>query len=133
MNRYLFIAGFIQVAAAFTPAGHAPLVGDISFIHLPTAGVVFVVLGLITAATALRPRGWWRWIPGLASLALLCVVYARLRYAPSGGFLDPMLRRVVHPSWGFGAMALAALLMLVAAATVRAASPVRVSAPLNER
>ena len=119
LNRFLLIAGLALVAAAFTPAGHVRLLGNISFIRLPTAGVAFVTLGLLTSLMALRPRGWWRWIPGIAAIVLLAVVYTRLRWAPSGGFFDPVLRRAVRPAWGFVPMTLAALLMLGAAASVR--------------
>ena len=133
INHFLLIAGFAQVAAAFAPAGYIRLRGHISFIGLPSAGLAFLVLGLLTALTALRPHGWWRWIPGLTSIGLLSVVYAKLRYAPSGGFFDPMLRRVVRPAWGFVPMALAALFTLVAAATVRLESRASLSDQPNER
>lgn len=119
LSRFLLVAGLAQVAAAFTPAGHIRLLGSVSFIRLPTAGAAFVFLGLLTSLMALRPRGWWPWIPGIASIVLLAVVYERLRWAPSGGFFDPLLRRVVRPAWGFIPMTLAALLVLVAAARVR--------------
>ncbi len=133
INHFLLIAGFAQVVAAFAPAGYIRLRGHISFIGLPTAGLAFLVLGLLTVLTALRPHGWWRWIPGFISVGLLCVVYAKLRYAPSGGFFDPMLRRMVRPAWGFVPMALAALFMLVAAATVRLESHASLSGQPDER
>jgi len=119
LNPFLLIAGLAQIAAAFTPAGHVAMRGSIAFIRLPNAGAAFVALGLLTAFLALRPRGWWRWLPGIISIVLLVVVYTRLRWAPSGGFFDPVLRRVVHPAWGFIPMTLAALLGLGAAASVR--------------
>lgn len=118
-NRLLLIAGLAQIAAAFTPAGHVRFVGALPFIRLPNAGIAFVVLGALTALVALRPRGWWRWIPGLASAILLAIVYARLRWEPSGGFADPLLRRVVRPSWGVYPMAITILLALGAAARTR--------------
>src|SRR5262245_40969123 len=79
LNRFLLVAGFAQIAASFAPAGHVRLRGDISFIRLPTAGLAFIVVGLLAALAALRPQGWWRWVPGLASIGLLSVVYAKLR------------------------------------------------------
>jgi hypothetical protein len=118
-NQFLVVAGLAQIAAAFSPAGSVRLLGPISFVHLPTAGAAFVVLGILTALVALAPRGWWRWIPGLASAVLLAVVYARLRYQPTGGFADPLLRRVVHPAWGFYPMGLAVVLGLVSATPFR--------------
>jgi hypothetical protein len=118
-NRLLLIAGLAQVAAAFTPAGHVRFSGPLLFIRLPNAGIAFIVLGVFTALVALRPRGWWRWIPGLASAILLAIVYTRLRWEPSGGFADPLLRRMVRPSWGFYPMALTILLALGAAARTR--------------
>ncbi len=118
-NRFLLVAGLAQVAATFTPAGHVRILGNVSFVGLPSAGAAFVVLGLLASVTALRPRGWWRWGPGVVSLALLAVIYMRLRSAPTGGFFDPVLRRVVQPAWGFFPMTFAALLMLSAAAAVR--------------
>jgi hypothetical protein len=132
-NPFLLIAGLAQVAAAFTPAGHIALRGSISFIRLPNAGAAFVTLGLLTGFLALRPRGWWRWLPGVVSIVLLVVVYARLRWAPSGGFFDPVLRRVVHPAWGFIPMTLAALLGLGAAATVRNDSQTSLNGRPSER
>jgi hypothetical protein len=118
-NRLLLIAGLAQVAAAFTPAGHVRFSGPLPFIRLPNAGIAFIVLGVFTALVALRPRGWWRWIPGLASAILLAIVYARLRWEPSGGFADPLLRRMVRPAWGFYPMALSILFALGAAARTR--------------
>jgi hypothetical protein len=113
-NVFLLIAGLAQIAATFTPAGRGRLVGALSFVRLPNAGVAFVVLGILTALVALWRRGWWRWIPGLLSAALLTVVYMRLRYQPSGTFADPLVRRIVHPSWGFYPMGVAILLSLAA-------------------
>jgi MFS family permease len=114
-NLLLIVAGLTQIVAAFTPAGRGRLVGVISFAHLPKgAGVAFVVLGILTALVALWRRGWWRWLPGLLSAALLAVIYMRLRWAPSGTFADPLVRRIVHPSWGFYPMGVAILLSLAA-------------------
>src|SRR5215468_8710925 len=113
-NVFLVIAGLAQIAAVFTPAGRGRLLGVIPFIRLPNAGVAFVVLGILTALVALWRRGWWRWIPGLASAALLTVVYMRLRWDPSGTFADPLVRRIVRPSWGFYPMGVAIFLSLAA-------------------
>jgi len=115
VNTVFLIAGLAQILAAFTPAGHARLFGSIPFIRLPSAGLAFVVLGALTVLVALRPRGWWRWIPGLASAALLAVVYARLRWQPTGGFADPLVRRMVRPDWGFYPMGSAIFLALATA------------------
>ena len=113
-NVFLLIAGLAQIAAAFTPAGRGRLLGVIPFIRLPSAGVAFVILVILTALVALWRRGWWRWIPGLASAALLTVVYMRLRWDPSGTFADPVVRRIVRPSWGFYPMGVAIFLSLAA-------------------
>ena len=118
VNFVFLIAGLAQILAAFTPAGHARLLGAISFIRLPQAGIAFVVLGALTVLVAVRPRGWWRWIPGLASAALLAVVYARLRWQPTGGFADPLVRRMVRPDWGFYPMGSAIVLALAMAAFI---------------
>jgi hypothetical protein len=77
------------------------------------------VLGALTAAAALRPRGWWRWAPGALSAAVLAVAYWRLTRAPSGTFADPLLRRALRPAWGFVPMGLAVLLGIAGAAGVR--------------
>jgi hypothetical protein len=76
------------------------------------------VLGVLTALVGVRPRGWWRWIPGLASAALLAVVYARLRWQPTGGFADPLVRRMVRPAWGFYPMGSAIFLTLATAVSI---------------
>ena len=120
------IAGAAQVAAAFTPAAHVRFRGSIPFFRLPHAGIAFVVLGIVVALVAFAPRGPWRLIPALASAALCAVVYARLRWEPSGGFADPLLRNLVRPAWGFVPMAIAVALALVgalASATRKAAPP----------
>ena len=113
----LVIAGLAQIVAAFMPAAHVRLRGSISFLRLPHAGVAFVGLAVLTALLAFAPRGWWRSIPALASAALCAVIYARLRWQPSGGFADPLLRHLVRPAWGFvpmlGAVALALIAGLV--------------------
>jgi hypothetical protein len=113
-NLLLIVAGLTQIVAAFTPAGRGRLLGAIPFVRLPQAGVAFVVLGILTALVALWRRGWWRWLPGLLSAALLAVVYMRLRWQPSGTFADPLVRRIVRPSWGFYPMGVAILLSLAA-------------------
>jgi hypothetical protein len=118
-NVVLLIAGLAQIAATFTPAGHVRLLGDKTFIHLPNAGVAFVALGVLTTLVAIGPRGWWRWIPSLASAGLIVVVYARLRWEPTGGFADPLLRHVVSPTWGFIPMGLAIALSLVGSVPLR--------------
>jgi len=113
-NMMLLIAGLAQVAATFTPAAHVRLRGSIAFFRLPNAGLAFVVLAVITSLFAFAPRGWWRCIPALASALLSAIVYARLRWQPSGGFADPLLRHLVRPAWGFVPMAATVALALIA-------------------
>ena len=132
-NVFLLAAGLAQIAAAFTPAGRGRLVGVIPFIRLPNAGVAFVVLGILTALVALWRRGWWRWIPGIVSAALLTVVYMRLRWDPSGTFADPVVRRIVRPSWGFYPMGVAIFLSLAAPIRVGRRSRPAPAKPAPER
>jgi hypothetical protein len=122
-DRLLFFAGVLQVVATFTPAARMRIVGPVSFVRLPSAGVALVVLGLLTLAIALRPNRWWRFIPGLLSSAILIVVYFRLKRNPSHTFVDPLLRHLLHPSWGFVPMGIAVAFSLIAAALVRPSHP----------
>lgn len=121
----LLAAGCLQLAALLAPAARVRVIGAIAFARIPTAGVALGVLGALTIAVALRPRGWWRWVPGVLSALVLTVTYWRLTQAPSGSFVDPVLRRALHVGWGFGPMGGAVLLSLVAAARVGTAERVR--------
>jgi uncharacterized membrane protein HdeD (DUF308 family) len=108
------------------------VVGGVPFVRLPTAGATLVVLGLLTLAIALRPHRWWRFIPSMLSSAILVVVYFRLTRNPSHTFVDPLLRHLLHPSWGFVPMGIAVVLSLVAAARVgrgQIRAPVPVATP----
>ena len=118
-DRLLFLAGVLQIVATFTPAARMRIVGGLSFVRLPNAGVTLVVLGLLTLAIALRPNRWWRFIPSVLSAVILVVVYFRLTRNPSHTFVDPLLRHLLHPSWGFWPMGVAVLFSLIAAARVR--------------
>ena len=118
-DHLLFLAGILQVAATFTPAARMRIVGAVSFVRLPSAGVALVILGLLTLAIALRPNRWWRFIPGILSSAILVVVYFRLKRNPSHTFVDPLLRHLLHPSWGFVPMGIAVLFSLIAAVRIR--------------
>jgi hypothetical protein len=118
-SRVLFAAGVLQIAATLTPAVRVRLVGATLFFRLPDAGALFLALGALTIAVALRPHGWWRWGPGVASGALLAVVHSRIVHAPTGTFIDPVLRHAVHPAWGFIPMSVAVLVSLTGAALVR--------------
>ena len=118
-DRLLFLAGLLQVIATFTPAARMRIVGAVSFVRLPNAGATLIILGLLTLAIALRPNRWWRFIPGILSSVILVVVYVRLKRNPSHTFVDPLLRHLLHPSWGFVPMSAAALFSLIAAALVR--------------
>jgi len=119
VSRTLLAAGVLQLAALVTPAARVRIVGGLAFYRVPTAGVALAVLGALTLAVALRPRGWWRWLPSALATAVLAVLYWRLVRAPSATFIDPLLRHAVHPSWGFAPMAAAVLLGLVGAALAR--------------
>jgi hypothetical protein len=116
VDRVLLAAGCLQLLAGFAPAARARVIGAVPFARLPTAGLTLAVLGVLTIAVAVWRRGWWRWAPGVLSGLVLGVVYWRLTHRPSATFVDPLLRRVVHPSWGFVPMAAAVLLSLVGAA-----------------
>lgn len=120
-SRTLIAAGIGQMAATLTPAVRVRLVGTTLFLRLPDAGAILLALGVLTIVAALRPYGWWRCIPGIASGGLLSVVYWRIVHTPSGTFIDPVLRHAVHPAWGFIPMALAVLASVVGAALVRKA------------
>ena len=123
IDRTLLAAGCLQLAALLTPATRVRIVGAVAFARGPSAGVALAILGALTVAVALRPRGWWRWLPPVLSAAVLAVVYWRLTRAPSGSFVDPVLRHALRVGWGFWPMGLAVLLALVGAARVRVARP----------
>jgi hypothetical protein len=112
----LLAAGCLQLAATLTPAARVKIVGPVSFVRLPTAGAGLVGLAMLTLTLALLPRGWWRWVPSVLSGMLVTILYWRLRHAPSGTFLDPLLRHTLHPAWGFVPMSAAVLLGLAGAA-----------------
>jgi hypothetical protein len=118
-SRPLLVAGVLQLVALLAPAARVRLVGSISFLRLPNAAPVLAALGALAIAAALRPRGWWRWLPGPLSAAVLAVVYWRLVRAPSATFVDPVLRHAVSPSWGFLPMCVAVMLAIVGAAAAR--------------
>ena len=109
-NRLLFAIGLLQVAAVFAPAVRIRILGTVAFLRLPTAGVVLLILALLQVAIAFRPVGWWKWIPSPLAGVVVAVSYRRIVTAPSGSFIDPLLRHAVHPAWGFilmsGAVAL---------------------------
>jgi hypothetical protein len=123
-SRTLVVAGLLQVAATLTPALRVRLIGPTLFLRVPDAGAFLLALGVLTIAVALRPGGWWRWVPGLLTAALLAVVYSRIVHTPSGTFIDPVLRHAVHPAWGFIPMSIAVAVSLVGAALVRRPSAV---------
>ena len=127
-SRTLLAAGCLQLAALLTPAARMRIVGAIPFYKVPTASVALAVLAALTIAVALRPRGWWRWLPSVGTALVLALTYWRLVYAPSQTFVDPVLRRTLHPSWGFYAMFAAVLVGLIGAALVRA--PRAIPSPL---
>jgi hypothetical protein len=118
-DRLFLAAGLLQLASSLAPAARVRVAGGLPFHQVPSAGPALLALGVFALVVALHPRGWWRWLPGGFTAAVLAVAYWRLARAPSASFLDPILRHAVDPSWGFVPMALAALLALVAAARVR--------------
>lgn len=107
-------AAVLQLASLYAPAAHATLVGNVPFVRVPTAGPVLAALGAFTLAVAIWGRGRWRWIPGACSALVVAVVHWRLVHSPSATFADPLLRRLVHPSWGFWPMGASAAFALVA-------------------
>lgn len=116
MSRWFLLAGAVQLASAFAPAARVRLVGALPFHRVPTAGAALLTLGVLALLVATRPRGWWRWLPGPLTAAVLAVTWWRLARAPSATLLDPMLRHAVEPAWGFVPMATAAALGLLGAA-----------------
>jgi len=113
MDRALFAAGIFQLASLLAPAARVRLLGTIPFFRLPNAGVALVVLGLFTLVVAVRPHRVWRWVPVLLSTFIVALAYYRIANAPTGRFFDPVVRRAVHPAWGFAPMAAAILLGLL--------------------
>jgi hypothetical protein len=114
-RRVLMAAGLLQICALFTPAAHVRVLGDMTFFSLPTAGAVLLALAILTIGVGLRPGGWWRFVPGLLSAAVLAVSRWRIIHSPSATFADPLLRHAVHPSWGFWPMGIVVGVGLVAA------------------
>ncbi len=122
-QRVMLAGSLLQLAALFTPAVQVPVSGAMAFYRIEHgAGVAFIVIALATLLVALRPRGTWRWVPALFSLILTAATYWQIRTAPSGTFLDPVVRRAVHAGWGFIPMIAAILLGLVGAALVKSES-----------
>jgi len=124
INRTMFIAGLLQIASVYAPAARVRIYGVVPFHRIPNGGVALLTLGVLTLVVALRPTGWWRWVPAPLTAAVLAVVYWRITHNPSLTFVDPLLRRLIHPSWGFMPMGAAVLGSLVGAAAVRGPKPV---------
>lgn len=118
-REILLVAGALQIAAVFTPAVRVKIAGTTPFVRLPNAGTILLALGVITLVIALLRRGWWQWIPGLLSGLILAVAYSKIVSAPSGTFIDPLLRHGVHPAWGFVPMSMSVLIGLIGAAWPR--------------
>ena len=125
----MVLAGVLQLVAAFAPAARVRIVGPVSFVRLPTAGAALVGLAVVTVTIAALPRRWWRMLPGLLTAVILWVVHWRLLHAPSGTFIDPVLRHTLRPSWGFVPMGVAAFLSTMGAMVAWIASPKRIAAP----
>ena len=119
-QRPMFVAALLQVAAIFTPAVRVRILGTIPFLRLPKAGVVLLILAMLSVAAAFRPSNRWRWLPGVLSASVVGVAYWRIVTAPSGSFVDPLLRRAVHPAWGFALMSVAVACSIAAAFTANA-------------
>ncbi|MEO7087071.1 MAG: hypothetical protein ABI442_19160 [Gemmatimonadaceae bacterium] len=113
MDRALFAAGVFQLAAVFTPAARVRLAGVIPFFKLPNAGLALVILSLFTILVAIKPHRVVRWVPTVLSAIVVGVAYSRISRAPTGHFFDPLVRRLVHPAWGFIPMATAILVALI--------------------
>ena len=118
-NRIMFVAGLVQIASIYSPAARVRIYGLVPFLRVPNGGVALLALGVLTMVVALRPSGWWRWVPAPLTAGVLAMTYWRLTHNPSLTFVDPLLRRLIHPSWGFVPMTLAVLVSLVGAAMVR--------------
>jgi len=125
----MFIAGLLQIASVYAPAARVRIYGVVPFHRIPNGGVALLTLGVLTLVVALRPTGWWRWVPAPLTAAVLAVVYWRITHNPSLTFVDPLLRRLIHPSWGFMPMGAAVLGSLVGASAVRGPKPVGAPAP----
>jgi hypothetical protein len=115
----MFLAGLLQIASVYAPAARVRIYGAIPFHRIPNGGAALLTLGVLTLVVALRPTGWWRWVPAPLSAAVLAIVYWRITHNPSLTFIDPLLRRLVHPSWGFMPMSAAVAGSFIGAATVR--------------
>ncbi len=114
--RWLCLAcGVAEIIASFTPAVHIPIGGNITFAALPHGvGAVIVALGLLTVLGAIPQNGRWQWLPSALLLFVLATVYERVVTDPSRTFADPLLRRVIHPAWGFPTMVTIALVCIIA-------------------
>jgi len=124
----MFIAGLVQIASIYSPAARVRLYGLVPFLRVPSGGVALLTLGVLTLVVALRPMGWWRWIPGPLAAGVLALIYWRVSHNPSRTFVDPLLRHLMHPSWGFIPMGTAVLASLAGASMVRSPKRTQVSA-----
>jgi hypothetical protein len=119
VNRTMFVAGLLQIASIYSPAARVKIYGLVPFLRVPHGGVALLTLGVLTLVVALRPIGWWRWIPSGFTAGVLAFIYWRVTRNPSRTFVDPLLRHLMHPSWGFVPMGIAVAIGLVGAAMVR--------------
>jgi hypothetical protein len=113
-NRLLIIAGLLQLASMAAPAARVRFYGVMPFYRLPNAGVALGILAALTIAMAFVAHRWWSAVPPALSGVILIVAYWRIVNAPSGYFFDSLVRRIVHPAWGFAPMILSVVLALAA-------------------
>jgi hypothetical protein len=119
VNRTMFVAGLLQIASIYSPAARVKIYGLVPFLRVPHGGVALLTLGVLTMVVALRPIGWWRWVPGPLTAGVLAFIYWRVTHNPSRTFVDPLLRHLMHPSWGFVPMSVAVAVGVTGAAMVR--------------
>jgi hypothetical protein len=114
VNRLLIVAGLMQLASLAAPAARVRLYGVMPFFKLPNAGIALAMLAGLTVIVAFFAHRWWSSVPPALSGVILIVAYWRIVNAPSGYFFDALVRRVVHPAWGFVPMTAAVVLALAA-------------------
>jgi hypothetical protein len=110
-----YAGGILQSVAAFLPAVRMRLSGTASFLRVHTTGGVLLAFGIVIIVAA--NRGRWRWVGAIAGISLVATVlmYVQIVTAPMRMFIDPLMRHVVHPAWGFIPMTFGTVLGLCAA------------------
>lgn len=122
-----FIGAALLLVGAFAPVINVPIVGAINLMQ-GSDGYIIIGLAMLSGIILLVNKRKWLWVTGIAALGIIIAKFITLinkigSLDDNGNKFSEAMSNAISMQWGWAALVIGAILLIIAAARTSPPSP----------